>query len=107
MKKSLDDSKIVVELAVIRGVGQNTPMSDKLYDWLTGVVDAACGLCRNIRVVIFLSFIWDNSQLIVLLAYTCWSHESNWHQSWASPYSCSWVGKELYQILGSGGPLQP
>ena len=44
MKKSLDDSKIVVELAVIRGVGQNTPMSDKLYDWLTGVVDAACGL---------------------------------------------------------------
>lgn len=55
MKKNLDDSRIVVELAVIRGIGQNTPISDKLYDWLTEVVDTACDFRRNIR-VIFLSF---------------------------------------------------
>ncbi|KAF8804648.1 hypothetical protein BYT27DRAFT_7225275 [Phlegmacium glaucopus] len=47
--KGSDDSEIVVELAVIHGIGQNLPVSDKLYTWLSDIVDTACGCRRNIR----------------------------------------------------------
>jgi hypothetical protein len=43
---------IVIELAVIRDVGCNTPFSDHLYSWLANVAKEACDLRRNVRVSI-------------------------------------------------------
>jgi hypothetical protein len=56
IKKNLDDSEIVVELAVIRGICQISQISDRLYGWLSEVVDTACDLRRDIRVM-FIFFI--------------------------------------------------
>ena len=43
----------MVELAVIRGIGKDSPISDKLYSWLSDVVTKACNVQRNIQVIFF------------------------------------------------------
>ena len=52
-KITVDNSKIMVELAVIRGIGKDSPISDKLYSWLSDVVTKACNIQRNIQVIFF------------------------------------------------------
>ncbi|KAF8200098.1 hypothetical protein BJ912DRAFT_621791 [Pholiota molesta] len=40
---------ITLELVVIRGVAHNCSLHSELYQWLTGVVQAACNVRRNVR----------------------------------------------------------
>lgn len=40
-KITLDNSKIMVELAVIQGISRDSPISDKFYSWLSDVVTKA------------------------------------------------------------------
>jgi hypothetical protein len=42
--------QITIELAIIRGVAQNTLFGQLLFSWLTSVVKQACDECRNVRV---------------------------------------------------------
>ena len=78
IEKTLDDSGIVVELAVIRGIGDISPMTDKFYSWLTEVVDTACSLRRDIQVK-SLPSISDNLKLTVLLANSYRPYDSGWY----------------------------
>ena len=37
-RNTLDGSEIVFELAIIHGIGQDLPISDRLYSWLSGLL---------------------------------------------------------------------